>query len=308
MTGPLKERALTDLMIGWTRRTPDIAADWLVDSGLTSQPLINAVARTWAEQDPRRAAAWADLLPAGVPQQTAEVAVASEWATQDASAAAEYFTEAASREEGINLAIALTDVWATTDPAATAAWIAGLAVSASRDQSAAALATIWAATDIEAAVAWGTGLSDAAMRQQVIAHLGTTWGAIEPFAAIDWLTSLSAKEAADGLTGAFYSWAGTAPEQLQEWIATEPPVGLGDRARLSLGDVLTASDVPTAMDLALGMNSAGARDEALGRFFREWRKSDDASAQDWLDVHWASLPVSARERLVQEQARAVPLR
>ena len=146
------------------------------------------------------------------------------------------------------------------------------------------------------------------MRQQVIAHLGTTWGAIQPYEAIDWLTSLPAEEAADGLTGAFYSWAGTAPVQLGEWIANDPPASLGDRARLSLGDVLTASDVPTAMDLALGMSATKASDEALSRFFRQWRKTDDPAAQDWVDANWGGLSSSARQRISQEQLREVPVR
>jgi hypothetical protein len=303
LSGPLKERALTDLMVGWTRRTPDIASSWLTDSGLTSQSLINAVGRTWAEQDPKRAAAWAKDLPLGIPQQTAQVAVASEWAAQNPEEAAEHFTEAVSEKDGVHLAIAITDVWATTDPAATAQWLSKLPDSASRDQSAGALATIWAASDITAAVAWSTSLTDARMREQVIAHVGTSWGAIEPLEAIDWLTSLPRSEANDGITGAFYSWAGTAPEQLQEWIAQNPPADLGDRARLSLGDVLTSSDLPSAMELALGMHSAKARNESVSRFFREWRKSDDPGAQDWLDANWNSLSPEAQARLNQEQAR-----
>lgn len=305
LTGPLKERAQTDLLVGWTRRTPDLASKWLLDSGLTTQPLINAVARTWAEQDPLGAAAWARLLPEGVPQQTADVAVATEWASRDPEAATAQFNEAASQEEGVNLAIALADVWGTADPAATAEWISRLPNGTSRDNAAAALATVWGASDIQAAVAWSQGLQDASMRRQVIAHLGTTWGAIEPMKAIEWLTALPTSEAADGITGAFYSWAGTAPEQLGQWINDEPPTALTDQARLSLGDVLTASDAPSAMELALGINSPDRRAVAVSRFFRHWRRTDDPGAQDWVDANWPSLPADARDRIEIELAREV---
>lgn len=308
LSGALKERALTDLMIGWTRRSPEAAASWFRDSGLTDPPLITAVATTWAEQAPLAAAAWAGSLPAGIAKQTAEVAVATEWALQDAKAAVTHYTEQSSQPEGVNLAIALTDVWSSTDPVATADWISGLPPGPSRDHAAAALATIWGAQDIGAAVSWSQDLPDAAMRQKVIAQLGTTWGAIEPLKALDWLTGLPPEEATDGITGAFYAWSGTAPDQLRLWLAENPPAALADRARLSLGDVLTSSDLPGAMQLALEMESADAGNAAAARFFREWRKQDNAGALDWLDTAWFDLPAETRDRLQVELTREVTTR
>jgi len=305
LSGPLKERALTDLVMGWTRRSPDEAADWLANTGLTSQPLFNALPGTWAENDPVAAAAWVAELPSGKAKETAQIAVASTLAANSPEEAAALYSKELADGEHLNLTISITDIWATTDPAATAEWLSGLPDGASKAEAAATLATVWAASDIKAAVAWSEGLSDESMRQQVISHLGTTWGAIEPHAALEWLNSLPAEIAGDGVTGAFYSWAGTDPIGLQEWIDQVPADATSDRARQSLGDVLSESNLPDALDVALGMQSPAVRDNSVARYFNEWRKRDDASAQDWLDASWGGLPTGTQQAISKVQTKRV---
>jgi hypothetical protein len=174
-----------------------------------------------------------------------------------------------------------------------------------KNEAAATLATVWAASDIKAAVAWSESITDADTRRQVIAHIGTTWGAIEPESALQWLGTLPAQQSSDGITGAMYSWAGTDPAGMQEWIKQSDPGSLTDRARQSLGDVLTQTNQPDAMTLALGMSSEVARNESLARYFREWRKRDDAAAQEWLQSNWSTLPASAQTQLAAVQGKAV---
>ncbi|MCW1923390.1 hypothetical protein OKA05_12565 [Luteolibacter arcticus] len=305
LTGPLKERALTDLMVGWSRRSPQQAAEWLQITGVTSQPLFNAVASTWAEDNPSAAADWAKSLPEGPAQDTAEVAVASTVANQDPQEAVEIFQQEIASGKELNLVIAIADVWATTNPAETAGWISKLAEGPAKEEAAATLATVWAASDIQSAVAWSQTLGPGEMRREVIAHLGTTWGAIEPQAALGWLDDLPAADANEGITGALYSWAGTDPVGMREWLGGEVDDTLADRARQSLGDVLSETSLPDTMDLALGMTSEKARNEALARYFREWRKRDDEGALDWLQTNWDTLPESSRTQLTAEQSRAV---
>jgi hypothetical protein len=305
LAGPLKDRALTDLMIGWSRRSPQQAADWLSSTGLTSQPLFNAIATTWAETDPVSAAKWAAALPAGHAKDTAVVGVAGAWAANDPKAAAANYSGELAKGKDLNLAVAITDVWATTDPAATAKWLADLPEGDTKNEAAATLATVWAASDIKAAIAWSESISDADTRRQVIAHIGTTWGAIEPVAALEWLNSLPSAQSTDGVTGALYSWAGTDPVGMQDWISQSAAGSLTDRARQSLGDVLTETNQPAALTLALGMNSEIIRNEALARYFREWRKRDDAAAQDWLQTNWSTLPATAQTQLATVQNKAV---
>lgn len=303
LTGILKERALADLMVGWTRRNPLDAADWLASTGLTSQPLFSALPGTWAESDPAAALAWARSLPAGKARDTAEVAIAHTLAQNDPEAAAELFEEALATGENTAVAITLADIWSTTDPAAAASWVASMTDGPGKTEAAATLATVWAATDIRAAVAWSESISDADMRRQVISNIGTSWGAIDPYEAFDWLESLPADLAADGVTGAMYSWAGSDPVGLRQWIDESGDDPLVDRARRSLGDVVSQEAPPEAMDLALAMNSAAARDAALARYYSEWRKRDDVSAQDWLETHWTSLPAASQQTLSGIQAR-----
>ncbi|MEZ5304584.1 MAG: hypothetical protein R3F11_28650 [Verrucomicrobiales bacterium] len=158
LSGPLKEQALTDVMIGWTRRSPEIAADWIAGTGYTSQPLFNAVAGTWAEQDPAGAASWAESLPEGAPKQIAKVAVASEWSRQDPAAAAAHFAPDVQTDGGVNLATALTQIWGTTDPAATSEWVAQLSPGAGKNEAAATRHRLGGA-DIQGAVGWSNQLA-----------------------------------------------------------------------------------------------------------------------------------------------------
>ena len=305
LSGPLKERALTDLMMGWTRRNPQDAADWLASTGLTSQPFFNALPGTWAEFDPQGALAWADSLPPGKARDTAEVAIAGTVAQHDPSAAAEMFSDRVDAGQNPALAITIADIWATTDPAAAAKWVSSMAEGAGKTEAAATLATVWAASDIRAAVEWSASISNEDMRRQVVSHIGTTWGAIDPYEALQWLGSLPMDAASDGITGAMYSWAGTDPVGLREWIGEATGDPLVDRARQSLADVLSQEMMPDALDVAMGMESPVARDAALERYYREWRKTDDAGAQDWLDMNWSSLPDSSRTALEKVQAQVL---
>ncbi|MCP5547840.1 MAG: hypothetical protein H7A50_10755 [Akkermansiaceae bacterium] len=304
LSGPLLERALTDVIIGWARRSPEDAAGWLGSTGLTSQTLFNALPGTWAETDPNAALAWADSLPPGKARDTAEIAVANSAAQDDPAETAKIFEDRIADGKNPGLPITIANIWAGTDPAAAAEWVTSMEEGPGKTEAAATLATVWAASDIQAAVAWSQSIGDADMRRQVVSNIGTTWGAIEPEAALDWLGSLPKGLANDGITGAMYSWAGTDPVGMREWIDAAGNNPLGDRARQSLGDVLSQEAIPDALDLALGMKSAVARDAALARYFREWRKRDDASAQDWLDANWAGLPATTQGALAKVQTKA----
>ena len=146
------------------------------------------------------------------------------------------------------------------------------------------------------------------MRRQVITHIGTTWGAIEPDSALDWLYSLPSSVAAEGIAGAFNSWAATDAIGLRDWVDQNPPAPEMDQARLSLADVLSSSDVLSSMDLAFQLSSPSGRDDAAARYFRLWRKTDDKSAQAWLAQNWNGLDASTQERLALEQSRTVVAR
>lgn len=308
LSGPLKDQALTDLVIGWTRQSPSVAAKWLEGTRYYSQPLFAAAAGTWAEEDPLAAAQWASHLANNDARRTAQTVVAQTWAERTPQEAAQYFAPLLAGDNGVNLATVLADVWGTTDPAATAAWINTLPNNAARLEAAATLATVWAASDIQGAIAWSRALGDAQIRRQVIAQIGTTWGAMEPDSALNWLYTLPAADAAEGIVGAYNSWAATDAVGLSEWIASNPASAATDTARLSLGDVLADQDMSAAMALAAGLSSTALRDDALSRYFLHWRKLDDASAQDWLAQTLPTLAVSTQNRLRREQNRPIVAR
>jgi hypothetical protein len=234
--------------------------------------------------------------------------VAAEWTTQHPQEAAEHFTDAVSQPDGAAIATTIADIWGTTNPAEASAWIDKLPAGPGKDEAAATLATVWAASDIDAAVKWSVSLTDESIRKEVITHIGTTWGAIEPDSALSWLHSLPAAVASDGITGAFNSWAATDAVGLREWVDASPPAPEMDQARLSLADVLAASDIGSSLDLTFQLSSETGRDNAAARYFRHWRRTDDASAQEWLKQNWSTLPQSTRQRLTLEQNRTIVTR
>lgn len=319
LEGPLKNRALTDLVIGWTRQSPADAATWLVDSGLTTTSLFTALPRTWAESDPAAALDWVRGLPAGRARDQAKIAVADSFAADDPVAAAEAFApeiEARSKpaaddsvaaaeafapeiEAGSNadLVVTLTNRWASTDPAAVAEWVNGLPEGQARMEAAATLATVWAARDIKAAVNWSRTIGDAALLQQVTSHLGTTWGALEPHKALEWLGTLPPNQAAEGTRGAFYSWAATDPVGLEQWIGETGVGPMNDQGRRSLADVRSQSDPAAAMNLALGLSAPEVRDDVMARYYRKWAAASPADAGDWYDMNSSKLPPTTRDRL-----------
>ncbi len=307
VSGPLKEQGLAALVQGWTRGDPRAAAAWFVGAGSTSQTVLNSLVSTWADLDPQAAASWVEGLANPENKTVGRVALASEWAQQDPARAAAHFaplmTEA---REGIDLAAALVNAWGANDPAAAAAWIDQLGATKVRDEAAGILATVWAASDIQSAVKWSEKLTVPEMKANVIDHLGTTWGAIEPEKALGWLGTLPADNArAEATRGALDSWAGTNVPALQAWVAKQPPGAIADMARESLGEVLTQTDPAGAIQTALGITSGPERRDAAAKFFRHWRKTDDAAAQRWLQSGWAGLPPDVQQRLAKEQTRVV---
>jgi hypothetical protein len=300
LEGPLKDRALTDLVVGWTRQSAADAASWLVSSGLTSSSLFTALPRTWAESDPIAALEWVRGLPPGPAKDQAQIAVADPFAADDPKEAIAAFSQEIDAGTNPDLVVALTNRWASTDPAAAAEWVSGLPEGQARMEAAATLATVWAARDIKAAVKWSGTITDAALLQQVTSHLGTTWGALEPHKALDWLGTLPPNQAAEGTKGAFYSWAATDPLGLEQWIGETTAGPMNDQARRSLADVRSQVNPAAAMDLALGLSAPEVRDDVVARYYRKWTATNPADAGDWYDMNTSKLPQTTRDRLAAE--------
>ncbi len=313
LSGPLKEESLVALAQGWSRRSPQQAASWFAETGSTSQPLLTAIAGTWAQQDPASALQWASQLRDTGNRSVGLTSALGEMARQDPAAAAlaaePYLGETSSNDPATaairDLPTVLADIWGTTDPAAAAQWISKLPTGASQIEAAGTLATVWASSDIEAAVAWSSTISDPSLKGAVVSHLGTTWGAIEPDQAIAWLDTLPADVASQGISGAFNSWAATDPLGLNDWITQLEPGPRSDLARRSLGDVMADQEPLAALELAAGIADPIQQSDVLARYYRQFHRSDAASAIEWLQGEWTRLPAPAQQSLAREQQKLV---
>ncbi len=297
LNGPVKEEAVNALVGNWAAKSPEQAARWFVETGSTSQPLLAALVSGWAGKSPRDAAQWVETLPDQTNRDAGRLIAAREWAAQSPREAADNYPNPAPDLAGV-----LADIWGTSDPAAAANWINRLPAGPGREEAAGTLATVWAASDVIAAAQWADGLKDETARAAAVEHLATTWGAIDPDKAIAWIDTQPAALRDRALHGAYNSWAGTDPEGLADWISQLRDGAPADIARRSLAEVRIAEDPAAALDLALSMSS-NAQPDAAGRYFRAWRRTDDAAAQEWLQQHWTALPAATRARLEREQRR-----
>ena len=229
-------------------------------------------------------------------QLATETVIAQTWAERTPMEAAKHFEPLLTGDNGVNLATVLADIWGTSDPAAAATWISQLSNSAARLEAAATLATVWSASDINAAVAWSRTLTDPQIRRQVIAQIGTTWGAIEPDKAVAWVQTQPVNFQKDAAAGAYNSWAGTDPVGLQDWIDHDSAGPYSDTARRSLADVYNDTNPTQAINLVLGLKDANTQADVIGRYFRKWRSTDNAAAQDWLQTEWPASTARTQER------------
>ena len=95
---------------------------------------------------------------------------------------------------------------------------------------------------------------------------------------------------------------------LREWVDTTPVSSGMDQARLSLADVLASSDINASLALANQLSTTRGRDDAIARYYRAWRKTDDQSAQEWLTTNWSTFSASTQQRLTVEQYRPIVAR
>jgi hypothetical protein len=307
LAGPLKEQAINSLVQSWTRNDPQAAAAWFVSAGSTSQSTLNSLVSSWADINPRAAAAWVETLTNSENKAIGRVSLASEWAQQSPADAAEYFAPMLAEKGGQDIGTALISSWGAADPAAASEWIQKLPASPAREEAAGSLATIWAASDINAAVKWSETITDPTIKPGIIDHLGTTWGAIEPQKALAWLATLPDDETRSEATrGALDSWAGTDPKGMEAWLAQQPAGPTADQARVSLGAVYSDDNPQTSVQTALAISNPTMRGDAVAKFFRHWRKADDASAQQWLADQWQTLTPELQRRLANEQTRRLP--
>jgi len=299
LNGPVKEEAINALVTNWAAKSPDQAARWFVETGSTSQPLLAALVSGWAGKSPREAAQWVETLPDQTNRDAGRLIAAREWAAQNPQEATANYPNPAPDLAGV-----LADIWGASDPSAAAKWIGQLPAGSGREEAAGTLATVWAASDVNAAAQWAAGLKDESARAAAVEHLATTWGAIDPDKALAWLGTQPAALRDRAMAGAYNSWAGTDPAGLAEWIPQLHDGAQADIARRSLAEVHISEDPAAALDLTLGM-SPPAQPDATGRYFRAWRRTDDAAAQEWLQHNWSTLPAATQTRLEREQQRAV---
>lgn len=236
LEGPLKNRALTDLVIGWTRQSPADAAKWLEDSGLTSSSLFTALPRTWAESDPAAALDWVRGLPAGRARDQAKIAVADSFAADDPVAAVKAFAPEieASSKPATDSPVAATEPTtpgseaepkpAVDDSVTSTEGSTPEIEAGSNPDLVVTLTNRWASTDPAAVAEWVNGLPEGQARMEAAATLATVWAARDIQAAIDWSRTIGDAALLQQVTSHLgTTWGAIEPHKALEWLGTLPP-------------------------------------------------------------------------------------
>lgn len=185
--GAMRSQAILQVSYQWAAVAPREAAEFAATQN--NVELFEAVAGTWAANDPRRASEWAGGLPASEGQSAALSTIAA--------------------------------VWAQSDPAAAAACASSLPVGEARNQALGAVAAVWSDTDPPQAVKWAEAISEGPARERAFARLVNSWAVTSASETGQWLEHLPASPSRDTAVATFCGVIdGTDPAASFAWAQT----------------------------------------------------------------------------------------
>jgi len=303
------------LGLWWARFDPGAAHQWtLVEWRAKSGPVIAAVYRSWAHEDPEAALAMALRQRLPGQREFALDAVVSGW---DESGRAGLVQALASLDAAEQQRLAETFAARrvlTLGPAGAFEWLATLSdmprfqqVMEVRIASSAAglagggpLAAEWATPRVR---------SDDRL-SHLPRRIATRWIVRDPEAAMAWLASLPAgADRSDGVTEAFRTWLRRDRAGASAWIQATELEPWNEPALALHAKSLAREDPERALELALRIGDAPLRDATLINIGQAWTRRDREAAQTWLAA--TDVSESVRERFlvsgneVRERRRAV---
>ncbi len=173
----------------WAKTDPLAAA--YAAAGQNDPKLFSAVAWTWAESDPRAAAAWISGLPAGETRNAATVSIAATWGEKNPMAAAAYASSLPQGNTHDTAVSVVVTAWATADPGRAAQWVGQFPESSLREQAMKCLISAWTSNNTAQAAQWLNSLPQSHSRDVAV---NTFSGALiqkDPGTAFQWAEKIS---------------------------------------------------------------------------------------------------------------------
>lgn len=223
--------------------------------------------RSWADTDPKAAAAWLDGQPALAGRGEAVEQVASAWAGQALEEAGRWAGQLPTAEERQRALQAVVYEGAGSHPTvAMTLAIQGLPAGTGRDALLLHATAQWASAEPAEALAWARQLSDTALRDPIIATVATEWSERDPVAgatlAIEQLPAGRLQN--DALVSIVERWVQVDPRAAAGWVATGLPEGeLRATAMTELIKIWAEQDVEAAGQWLADLKAGPLRETAL---------------------------------------------
>lgn len=281
----------------WAETDPRAAmafATSVLDDGRES--LMADIISVWARKDANAALQWAEGLPATRARSEAFAAMARTWAHQDPEAALAYFADPARGTSPAVLA-QLFQQWALDDPArASAALSREIPGGPRQDMVMRSVMASWAKTDPQSALAFASQLSSSNQRADGTAIALSEWADLDWQAVLDWSTKATgeARDRAELLAAT----ARAKRDPLGALGMLESLQGSSqDGVQRTALRAWAQQDPESALEYARSLPNSQRSETLAGAVLEEWAVQNPATASQEIE---RMAPGSVRDRLVRQ--------
>ncbi len=264
-----------------------LALDYLADHdcGEEGRALSLRLVKSWADRDPRAAAAWASICPQDALRLEALQAVAAAWAAwnlNDAVAWARLLTAEGDRSGGL---IALAYEAARNQPMDALRLVVDLPADEARDGLIAHAVSQWAGSTPADAAEWADSIPDPDLRENLLSVIAAAWGESDPLSAATLAVHAlpPGKRQDDAVVGIVERWVQSDPEAAAAWVAEFPEGKLRLEAVQHLVLIWADLDVNQAGRWVAGLEQGTSRDLAIATYAAKIAPAFPAVAAQWAE-------------------------
>jgi hypothetical protein len=294
------------IMGRWGQVDPKAASEYIsqVRDALPPENLRQldfALSISWAQKDPKSAAAWAFTLPKQERADAVQVAMSS-WARTDPKSAAAFLISAGLDDstEG-SAAAGLVTEWMKSDPQAAMNWVNGLPPDSSAHTFATNAATQGMVKQSPAkAASYVAVMPDGPNKWNAIGQIAGQWSKDDPAAAAQWVANLpDCPPKQFSLQMIAGQWATSDPEKASAWLMQLPGGANRDEAVQAFSSAVFHTDPNAALQWAQSISDSDAHQTQVESILRHWMASDPDKAQ--IAIKNSSLTDDEKNDLLQNQ-------
>jgi hypothetical protein len=296
------QTAARDNIVGrWAFNDAPAAAAYVLSQSqlpiTQERSMVQGVAVSWAQSDPRSACEWARKLQPEAAKLGLQMALNS-WGRTDARDATDFLaTLSTDAKTKAQLAESLTQAWTLNDPQGALAWATQLPPGPMRDRAITGVVNQWGVLDPARAAGYIQSLPPGIQRRNALSQMADAWSRDDPASAVKWAQALTDdSEKSDLLSSITRTWAGSDPVAASNWLAQLPTGPSRDNVVRIFSDQVFENDPPAAFQWASSISDASMRQEQVISTLRRWMSTDRAAAM--VAIQQSDLAPEARKQLL----------